>query len=361
MTPNRRIITLTLAVAGLLVFSGQGCPFLLAPFAPLEGNDAGEVIVEITLAPFIQPGVSTPLLIRAGIAQDDGSVDYSQVIDIDLAITNGTTNRPFGTIDADGFFESEVTPNPGFDQLTVFATATANISGATATVTAQASPLILNLPITIESRDSHLFAEAQASAGPVQTRDSPGLIRTDPDDYDTFNREITATIAAQDFVGVASGSSTATQVSFLLTDGEGFLSGGTVQGTCNSSAAISDPLNATLIGESQANSGLNLRFTINGDKAYILTINGTFTGKGEPGTGAHSVGQYRVLSVGSSDVSSVVDFDGGNLLVSDSVILPPGGSYRLDIGHGCNATAFGLGSSEAESSMDFTFSFAPAE
>ena len=367
MTPNRRTIALTLAVVGLLVFSGQACPFLVAPLAPLDGNDAEVVVVEITLAPFIEPGVSTLLLVRAGIAQDDGTVDYSHTIDITLAITSGTTSRPFGVVDADGFFESEVTPNAGFELLTVFATATENLTLATATATATAQAIVgvPNLPITIESRDSGLAASALAEAGASgQQRHSPDQIRSDPDDYGTFNRELTATIAAQDpenFAGVANSTSTATHVSVLFTNGEGLLSGGAVRGTCTSSARISNEPQVILHGQTQASSGLDLRFTINGDKSYILTVNGTFTGS--VGTSGVPTGQYRV---GGNSVSSIVKFnpneDGESLLVSDSVTLPPGGPYTLIIQHDCTAVNFGnTPSAETASSMDISFAFAPAE
>ena len=155
-------------------------------------------------------------------------------------------------------------------------------------------------------------------------------------------------------------------MSVLFTDGEGTLSGGTVRDTCSSSASISDEQAGNLYGETQASSGLSLRFSISGDTAYILTVNGTFTGT--MATGAGTTGMYRLvgLSQAGDAVSVIARFnsrqDGGGLSVSDSVVLPPGGPYRLDIGHTCNAVAIGFaGSNTAQSSLDFTFTFAPAE
>jgi subtilisin family serine protease len=98
------------------------------------------VHVEITLAERIEAGTESPLLIRAGVIQDDGSVLFQANIDIAIAVTGGSVALAGGTTDADGFFSTEVTMGVNSQQMNVFVTATGPITGETAVAHATALP-----------------------------------------------------------------------------------------------------------------------------------------------------------------------------------------------------------------------------
>lgn len=357
MWSRARIVSL-----GLLVLGVWGCP---RDDEPDETDlEPGTVTVELTLAELVEPGIETPVVVRAGVVGSDGTVDWSQTLDVQLDITNGTSTRPFGVVDSDGFFESDATLTPGFDLLLVFATATTP-EGLSGTATAQADGVQSDVAVVLTRRVSGVYAEAQAAGGGTGQSDSNS---DSTDDYAGFEESVSVTVTDTDAIGTATGSATVSQDSLLsvAVDGTNF-AGGTVSGLCSASASTTvvppfDPFQ--VLGDGNASTGIDLDFTVQGDTAWEFALDGSFTST--PSNAGLPTGGYTLSDTAGCDtVCEGRDYnanqDGESLVLSERVLLPPG-DYRMTLGVDCSAAAFGdIASSDTSSSIDFTFSFALPE
>lgn len=111
--------------------------FSLAPGEDVYlAPDCSNVIVEITLAEFLEPGTPSPLLVRAGLK--NGTVTYGPGLQVALTATGATLGASGGSTDADGYFQTEITLADGAEQTTVFATVTDPATGSHATRSASA-------------------------------------------------------------------------------------------------------------------------------------------------------------------------------------------------------------------------------
>ncbi len=85
--------------------------------------------VEITLAAQIEPGVASPLTVRAGLRKGDGSLEFRAGIEIALSATGGSVTPASSITASDGFITGEATLAPGAGLLTVTASAFDPVSG----------------------------------------------------------------------------------------------------------------------------------------------------------------------------------------------------------------------------------------
>jgi len=123
--------------------------------------DCSNVVVEITLAPYLEQGIPSPLVVRAGV-KDGGTVTYGPGLQIDLSASGATLAAASGMTDSNGNFETEITLGEGVEQATVSATATDPTSGAHATESATAHKK-RDFPAVL-FRKSHLAVEGGASS-----------------------------------------------------------------------------------------------------------------------------------------------------------------------------------------------------
>lgn len=348
--------------ASLLAGVLSGCSGGGGPEPDPEGERS--VTMTLTLAEIVEPGVETPVLVRAGVVLADETIDWSETIDIELDITNGTSSRSFGVVDSDGFFESDATLTPGFDLLVVFATATTP-DGLAATATAQALAVPTDTDIRLLSRTSGMFADAYANGGGSGQTDSDSALTQD---FDAWEESITATISDSDVVGGASATSTVSEDDLIIVDADGAsFAGGSVSGACHAEAAttVVPPLDPTqVLGDAGAGTGIDLTFVVEGTATYELALDGTFTGTA--GASGLPSGAWSVTDTGGCDVvcegaTFNPNQDGASLDVSERVLLPPG-EYRMSLSFDCSAASTGdVASSETDSTMGFDFAFSLPE
>ena len=236
-------------------------------------------MVEVTLAEFLTPGSPSPLGVRAGIRQPDGSIAYQAGIQIGVSASGGTASPASGVTDDSGFFTGTATLTPGELELVVTVIADDPVSGAGAVVTATAHPIQSSSgQVVVLGGSWRMNADASAQAGNVEDFD------TDGDEVDllataSYSHSLSVSATASDATNSASASCNIMQSGFYENiEGEPFRF--QVQGSASalSSASTGPDTDAAAGADATANSVID--FSVSETMTYGLTITGGDNARG---------------------------------------------------------------------------------
>jgi hypothetical protein len=294
-----------------------------------EPGECLGVDVEITLAEFIEPGTPSPLLVRAGLIQGDGSIAYESGIEITLEVAGGSVADSQGVTDSDGFFTTEVTPFVEFEVMTVLATATAP-NNAEETAAAESLPLGTgDVDVILSWRDSLIQVSSKANAknGTIENEDR---YRTQDIAQAVFSQPAQASASDSNNEHSASSSISGFHSTILeLVDDR--LIGGSMEYTCQASANTAELGFAAGSGASYT----TLRFSITSPVA--ISANGDMEGDAVQ---TNADGEFSLRNLDSGEYEYFVRFNNGDgttsAVISEMLILEPG-SYAIHVRLFCGA------------------------
>lgn len=269
------------------------------------------VDIAITLAEFIEAGTASPLLVRAGILNSSGGVDYKAGIQLDISTTGGGVAAANGVTDSDGFFDTEVTMGASSQQLNVFVTATDPATGESAVAQATALPFGsdgVSVTMTFRSASAHTYAGIGTSSDQEVVADSaPFLNET------SFGGQASAGASASQGDNGASANASGAVDGTAIWARPGMLSALSMSGTGSASVSTTGPFTqgyaASAGGGYSVNfefdvdsNGIEVRGSSSGDLGLrILSTNGnTFWSRDETKTVQLVAGHYRVFMSGGA-------------------------------------------------------------
>jgi hypothetical protein len=127
--------------------------------------------VEVGLDASIEPGVPTPVVVRAGISHEGGPVRYQAGLDVALRVTGGSAAVFTGTTNEDGFFGTTATMDSDATSMTVTADVSEPESGLFGSGQATASALVTSGRVTVQDLTAQLVVGAYAGDGPTTCSD----------------------------------------------------------------------------------------------------------------------------------------------------------------------------------------------
>jgi hypothetical protein len=272
------------------------------------------VSLQITLAEFAERGVPTPVLVRAGIIDENGDQEFKAGIELLLSVTGGSLTATTGTTAADGFFDTEATINASAEQMIVFVTATDPATSAETVASATAQPIESGGNTTIVLGNGSMVYSSKSSAVVSTTQDSDfrPISATIPDQL-THGGSVSTSATASEEMTTAKANADAT-ADFLidLQNGDSLMVvTADFQGVAHGEAfgPLADIGSAT--GDGSAIGQMAFEFTVVGDPVpYLLRVSIVETGGDQVGGSVNTFflledeDRNRIEIVSEGDVSS---------------------------------------------------------
>ncbi len=321
-----------------------------------EPQQCNGVAIEMTMAEQIDAGTASPLLIRAGLVQGGDDIEYLEGISLEFEIAGGTVAETSGLTDADGFFNTEVTPIEDFDSMTVFVTATAP-NGAIGIESRVAFPLV---GVRLFENRSRIQAFSDANSRFNGEDNKEDLIVAESLSEFDASLSLNSDVSSEDFgpakasVEVNS-SSSVTTIAGNLTGGQGSATcqanvlGAIERLTTSATRCSASFVIAFEIGENAPPQELHLLASLDGSVDSPVSFNSLTVGVSGIGVSSDSTfGASSTFGANPLQASTQID---------ETIILEPGFNYSLSISGGMGLGTSGTTAQQNDGQFSWDFSF----